>query len=468
MATTTAAPAATSATGTSRFSDRFFPRRKPVADHAATGTGHHHNQGHLSNNAITDHGHGHGPGHLPARPTFGQWLKTTWLDLVTMAALGAIGLGVYYARPAPTRSFPVTFFDGEIVYPQFGYPLRKEIIPIWLAAFLASVIPIVIILAMQVRIRSFWDANNAILGLLYSLICAAVFQVFIKWLIGGLRPHFLAVCKPDLSLASNAPGVKGAGYNAAGFTNIYYTRQICTGDDKEINDALESMPSGHTTAAFAGFVFLSLYLNGRLKIFANYHPAVWKLAAVYAPVLGACLIGGALTIDEFHNWYDILAGATIGTVMALSAYRMTFASIWDWRWNHVPLSRVDGFPYQAGGGYGLRGTFTRRAGWGHATGLGSSSVLEKGQHHHHQDTAAVGNGIGHHNGHGAVGDGLGHHDAHGVVGGGHGYPDNGAGYGQGGVNGHGYQEYDRGVINGHGAVPPAHHAGGPMRGDQMV
>jgi len=47
---------------------------------------------------------------------------------------------------------------------------------------------------MQLRIRSFWDFNNAVMGLLYSLINAAVFQVFLKWLIGGLRPHFLAVC----------------------------------------------------------------------------------------------------------------------------------------------------------------------------------------------------------------------------------------------------------------------------------
>jgi membrane-associated phospholipid phosphatase len=106
---------------------------------------------------------------------------------------------------------------------------------------------------------------------------------------------------------------------------------VCTGDEKEINDSLESMPSGHTTAAFAGFVFLYLYLNAKLKVFANYHPAMWKLIAIYAPILGACLIGGALTIDEYHNWYDILAGAVIGTTMAFSAYRMTYASIWDHR-----------------------------------------------------------------------------------------------------------------------------------------
>ncbi|KAH8908534.1 PAP2-domain-containing protein [Coniochaeta sp. PMI_546] len=321
------------------------------------------------------------PYSMSTRPSFGQWLKYTWLDIVTMAIMGAIGLGVYMAHPAPTRSFAVTFSDGEVVYPQFAYPLRKELVPIWAAALLASLVPIFVILMMQIRIRSFWDANNAIIGLLYALISAAVFQVFIKWLIGGLRPHFLTVCQPDISLASNTPGIVGAGYNAKGFGQIYYTREICTGDIDEIDDSLESMPSGHTTAAFAGFVFLYLYLNAKLKVFSNYHPAMWKLIAIAIPLLIACLVGGALSVDAFHNWYDVLAGAVIGTVMAFSAYRMTYAAIWDWRYNHIPLNR--GTPFEFGRPELANATFTRRAGWG--THTGTDAYHEKngigGPHH---------------------------------------------------------------------------------------
>lgn len=324
---------------------------------------------------------------MSTRPTFGQWLKRTVLDIVTMAIMGAIGLGVYFADPAPSRSFPIRFADGEIVYPEFGYPLRDEIIPIWAAAMLAALVPIAIILIMQIRIRSFWDVNNGVIGLLYSLITAAVFQVFIKWLIGGLRPHFLAVCKPDISLANG-------GYNAAGFDGIYYTKAICTGDKAEINDALESMPSGHTTAAFAGFVYLSLYLNAKLKVFANYHPAMWKLIAIYAPILGACLIGGALTIDEYHNWYDVLAGAIIGTIMAFSAYRMVYASIWDWRFNHIPLNR--GAPCSYSNEVELANAlWTRKAGWG-AHGAGSYHS-DKQLHGRHND-GVYPEGPGHHGG----------------------------------------------------------------------
>jgi membrane-associated phospholipid phosphatase len=214
----------------------------------------------------------------------------------------------------------VAFANGNIVYPEFAYPLRKEIVPIWAAALLAALVPIFIILIMQIRIRSLWDVNNAILGLLYSLITAAVFQVMLKCLIGGLRPHFLAVCDPDVLPFGQQAGT--------GWTQIMYDRSICRGDKHKIDDSLESFPSGHSTAAFAGFVFLFLYLNAKLKVFANYHPSYWKLIAVYTPVLGATLIAGALTIDEFHNWYDVVAGAIIGTTMAVSSYRMVYASVW--------------------------------------------------------------------------------------------------------------------------------------------
>ncbi|KAF2190916.1 PAP2-domain-containing protein [Zopfia rhizophila CBS 207.26] len=328
----------TAATGTHREKPSIFSRRHHATEGAAIGVGAHS---------------------WNTRPTFGQWFKATVLDIVSMAIMGAIGLGVYMAKPAPSRSFPVDFVHGEIVYPDFAYPMRNEIVPIWAAALLAALVPIAVFLICQIRVRSFWDVNNATIGLLYSLICAAVFQVFIKWLIGGLRPHFLAVCKPAIPLEGIQTG--------NGFRQIMYDRSICTGDEKEINDSLESMPSGHSTAAFAGFVFLYLYLNAKLKVFSNYHPAMWKLVALYAPLLGACLIGGALTIDEYHNWYDILAGAVIGTIFAFSSYRMVYASIWDFRFNHIPLLRHTPFIYGAGpstfDGF-HSATFTRKAGWG--------------------------------------------------------------------------------------------------------
>jgi len=212
----------------------------------------------------------------------------------------------------------------------------------------------------------------------------------VKWLIGGLRPHFLAVCKPDFR------AIQGTG---TGYASIMFDRRICTGDKKQINDSLESMPSGHSTAAFAGFIFLYLYLNAKLKVFANYHPAMWKLIAVYAPVLAACLIAGALTIDEFHNWYDCVAGATIGTVFAFSSYRMVYASVWDFRFNHIPLSRSQSFTYSDGQTeyQGFRDAiWTRKAGWGDLeSGMASGAPFDATS-----NFGGLSSGYGHGHGHG--------------------------------------------------------------------
>ena len=285
------------------------------------------------------------PGNKFIRPTQERmtvwiYIRTFWMDYLTMAVLGGITLGIHSLHPAANRVFPVYFRDGEIVNPELSYPLQKNIVPTWLSALLGFLIPGIFILLMQIRVRSFNDANTALMGLIYAILCGSVFQVTIKWLIGGLRPHFYDVCKPKINATSVGTGT--------GFDGLLFDRSICTGDVNEIKNALESMPSGHSQAAFASLVYLSLYLNGKLKIFANYRPQFWKYVLFFAPLLGAVLLSASLSVDHYHHWYDILAGATIGTMFAFGSYRFQYASVWDYRFNHIPLPRIDadqGFDY---------------------------------------------------------------------------------------------------------------------------
>ena len=65
---------------------------------------------------------------LNKRPTFMQWMRAVWLDIVCLCLLGAIGLGAFVAAPAAHRYFPITFNDGQIVYPAFAYPYRPQIV----------------------------------------------------------------------------------------------------------------------------------------------------------------------------------------------------------------------------------------------------------------------------------------------------------------------------------------------------
>ena len=63
------------------------------------------------------------------------------------------------------------------MYPEYAYPVRKEIVPIWLAAFIAFIAPFVFFVLFQIRRRSLDDLFTTTMGLLKSLITAAVFQV---------------------------------------------------------------------------------------------------------------------------------------------------------------------------------------------------------------------------------------------------------------------------------------------------
>ena len=106
--------------------------------------------------------------------------------------------------------------------------------------------------------------TQQLIGLGYALATATLFQSFIKILIGGLRPHFLSICAPAIppsTLGLSTPGPSN---------DIYYTAsQVCTGDAGKVKEAQMSFPSGHACAAFAGFVFLALYLNAKFKVFGR-------------------------------------------------------------------------------------------------------------------------------------------------------------------------------------------------------
>jgi diacylglycerol diphosphate phosphatase/phosphatidate phosphatase len=82
----------------------FNRRAAPIDANTTTATGEHvaapveakhhgHHGGHAGNH----------PASFSARPTFGQWLKATSLDLLTMLILGAIGLGVSFDAGSQTR-----------------------------------------------------------------------------------------------------------------------------------------------------------------------------------------------------------------------------------------------------------------------------------------------------------------------------------------------------------------------------
>jgi len=145
-----------------------------------------------------------------------------------------------------------------------------------------------------------------------------------------------------------------------------YTVEVCTNPDKgAVQNAMTSFPSGHSNVAFAGFVFLFLWMNAKLKVWANYRSSFWWLALLFVPLLLAVLQACVLSVDQAHNWYDILVGALVGTMMAFASYRVMYASVFAWRYNHIPLKRNKIFDYtsEIGSEFIEREIFVIKRGW---------------------------------------------------------------------------------------------------------
>lgn len=332
----------------------------------------------------------------------------------------------------------------QLVDPSLAYPYREWTVPSWLVAILGFLIPVIVIALFQLRIHSLWDLTNGVMGSAYAIIIGECTHVFLKTIIGGFRPHFLAVCDPD-------PAKFGTG---TGYGNIYFSTDICRGKDKDLlKQAMTSFPSGHAVCAFAGLGFLFFYLNGKLKPWSNYRPMAWEIAATLLPLLGALLLACSVLVNANHHGHDVVVGGVIGFLSAMAVYRTYYAAIWDWRFNHIPMKPLKLVEYDLAREENLRRVVFKKGFW-HA---GRAGPVKAGPG---MTTATGANGVGN-----GIGNGHGHHASHGVARRGHGVSnghglDNG--HAHGAINGHdaGYGHSHGGIRNGVGrrpvGAPPSH------------
>ncbi|KAF3275064.1 hypothetical protein TWF970_007506 [Orbilia oligospora] len=187
------------------------------------------------------------------------------------------------ASTASSTFSPLYFGASEL-----DHPARRQIIPFWLSAVLEIGIPgfVVGLLNLICNNGSMRDCARAMLGVVNSLLICCFFQVIMKVFIGGFRPGFLELCRPR-------PGV----HHGMGYDGTYFKSEICTGDHNMIAWGLESFPSGHVATACGAAVFLSLYLNAKLKIFADYRANPLLIVLCLSPLVLAVLMAGAISID---------------------------------------------------------------------------------------------------------------------------------------------------------------------------
>ncbi|XP_017042243.1 putative phosphatidate phosphatase [Drosophila ficusphila] len=130
-----------------------------------------------------------------------------------------------------------------------------------------------------------------------------------KYTIGRLRPHFLAVCQPQLtdgSLCSDAANL-----------HRYVEDYECAGEGftlEDVRQARLSFPSGHSSLAFYAMVYVALYLQRKLT---------WRGSRLsrhflqFALVMVAWYTALSRVMDHWHHWSDVLSGSLLGVAGAL-------------------------------------------------------------------------------------------------------------------------------------------------------
>ncbi|ETI20294.1 hypothetical protein G647_08328 [Cladophialophora carrionii CBS 160.54] len=254
-----------------------------------------------------------------------------WPDFLLVLLVTAVAGAVFLIPTRPPLLFPLLDPTGAVYSPSLAYPYRPAIFSSLTAGLLGSLIPLGAILLSQLMIRSFADFSAATLGLFYALATGTFFQMILKKTIGGLRPHFLAVCKPR-----PVPLGSGVGFNGI----MYRAQDVCTGSPGEIEWGIQSFPSGHSEIAFAGFGYLAIYFVTHLHRGDHDWRAgklgFWRMLLVLMPILFATYISCTLWLSYHHHASDCLAGATIGILTALLGFRTTYRSLTDGTRNWKP------------------------------------------------------------------------------------------------------------------------------------
>ncbi|XP_055463757.1 phospholipid phosphatase 2 isoform X1 [Psammomys obesus] len=196
------------------------------------------------------------------------------------------------------------------------YPYRPDTITHGLMAGVIITATVILVssgeayLVYTDRLYSRSDFNNYVAAI-YKVLGTFLFGAAVsqsltdlaKYMIGRLRPSFLAVCDPDWSRV-----------NCSGYVQL----EVCRGSPANVTEARLSFYSGHSSFGMYCMVFLALYVQARL---------CWKWARLLRPTVQFFLVAFAIYVgytrvsDHKHHWSDVLVGLLQGALVACLTVR---------------------------------------------------------------------------------------------------------------------------------------------------
>ncbi|ODV76369.1 phosphatase PAP2 family protein [Cyberlindnera jadinii NRRL Y-1542] len=240
-------------------------------------------------------------------PVFVKWRIG---DVILIPIVFLINSYVFYISYPFERQFVIN--DVTINHPF----TEHERVPNEVNMIYSLAIPVVIIVIVTSLLgdprHKLYLGYISILGLFVSFFVNELFTDALKNWIGRHRPDFIARCIPKADAPRDV---------------LVFAKDVCTTKDLlRLADGFRTTPSGHSSSAFSGLGYLSLWLMGQLL---TEHPLTgsWRKVVAAVPLLGAALIAISRTEDYRHHFVDVILGSMLGFTVAYWSYRRNFPEL---------------------------------------------------------------------------------------------------------------------------------------------
>ena len=234
-------------------------------------------------------------------------------------------------RPTPRPLHPSSDMLDELrrLHPSIAMPMLPDTVPVWLCLLLLALpLPAVLLYSWA------WLKKQATEVHLHAAALCTIQTGCLQFALCELGKNMAVRRRPDF-LSRCTAIVDGACVNP----DSPYT----------LAEGFKSFPSGHSSAAFAGMILLSLVLMGRTRLwFAPRHRSFHKLLLCISPLALALWVAVSRTLDNRHHFTDVLCGAVIGSASACGVYFLHYPSVASAH-SDEPLDLVSGAVSPASG-----------------------------------------------------------------------------------------------------------------------
>lgn len=243
------------------------------------------------------------------------------IDFVILCCVGFPILIFFLAGQPYERGF---FCDDESLM----HPFHESTVTNWMLYIIGIAVPIVVIIGTEL-LRAHVKKSNAeplkvynvnvpywvveaykSIGMFgFGAACSQLLTDVGKYTIGRLRPHFFDVCRPRMPDGTTCKDAENQGRYIVDF--------ICTSEkstSRMLKEMRLSFPSGHSSFSMYTLVYCAIYLQSRMnwrgsKLLKHFLQFLLILLAWYT-----CL---SRISDYKHHWSDVLAGAVLGSTVAI-------------------------------------------------------------------------------------------------------------------------------------------------------